>query len=49
MSVIPWKQAEIKRAPDNNLLELTDAFPMTLEELQKTMDPSKYVGRGQVR
>ena len=33
---------------DNNLLELIaadDAFPMTLEELQKTMDPSKYVGR----
>ena len=33
---------------DNNLLELIaedDAFPMTLEELQKTMDPGKYVGR----
>ncbi len=33
---------------DNNLLELIaadDAFPMTLEELQKTMEPAKYVGR----
>lgn len=33
---------------DNNLLELIaedDEFPMTLEELQKTMDPSRYVGR----
>ncbi len=33
---------------DNNLLELIaadDEFPMTLEELQKTMDPTKYVGR----
>lgn len=33
---------------DNNLLELIaadPAFNMTLEELQKTMDPSKYTGR----
>ena len=33
---------------DNDLLELIaadDAFPMTLEELQGLMDPSKYVGR----
>lgn len=33
---------------DNNLLELIAAdseFNMTLEELQETMDPSKYVGR----
>ncbi len=33
---------------DNNLLELIandSAFNMTLEELQETMDPSKYVGR----
>ena len=33
---------------DNNLLELIaadPAFNLTLEELQKTMDPSKYVGR----
>ena len=35
-----------ERGLDNNLLELIaadDAFPMTLEELQKTMDPSKYL------
>ena len=33
---------------DNNLLELIaadPAFNLTLEELQKTMDPSKYTGR----
>ena len=33
---------------DNNLLELIasdEEFPMTLEELQKTMDPGRYVGR----
>ncbi len=33
---------------DNNLLELIaedDAFPMTLDELEKAMDPAKYVGR----
>ncbi len=33
---------------DNNLLELIaadPAFNMTLEDLQKTMDPSRYVGR----
>ncbi|WP_461812071.1 adenylosuccinate lyase [Faecalimonas sp.] len=33
---------------DNNLLELIAAdaaFNLTLEDLQKTMDPSKYVGR----
>lgn len=33
---------------DNNLLELIaadSAFGLTLEELQKTMEPSKYVGR----
>lgn len=33
---------------DNNLLELIaadPAFNMTLEELKKTMDPAKYVGR----
>ncbi|MDO4966243.1 MAG: adenylosuccinate lyase [Lachnospiraceae bacterium] len=37
-----------KKGLDNNLLELIaadDAFNMTLEELQKAMDPSKYVGR----
>lgn len=34
---------------DNNLLELIaedPAFNLTLEELQKTMNPAKYVGRG---
>ncbi len=33
-----------ERGLDNNLLELIaadDAFPMTLEELQKTMDPKQ--------
>ena len=33
---------------DNNLLELIaadEAFNMSLEDLQKTMDPAKYVGR----
>ena len=33
---------------ENNLLELIaadEAFPMTLEDLEKTMDPLKYVGR----
>lgn len=33
---------------DNNLLELIaadPAFNMTLEDLQKTMDPSRYIGR----
>ncbi|MCM1386328.1 MAG: adenylosuccinate lyase [Bacillus sp. (in: Bacteria)] len=37
-----------KEGKDNNLLELIaedDAFPMSLEELQETMEPSKYVGR----
>ena len=36
------------RGLDNNLLELIaadEAFPMSLEELQKTMEPSRYVGR----
>ena len=33
---------------ENNLLELIaadSAFNMTLEELQKSMEPSRYVGR----
>ncbi len=33
---------------DNNLLELIaadPAFGLTLDELKKTMDPSRYVGR----
>ena len=35
---------------ENNLLELIaqdPAFPMSLEELQKSMEPSRYVGRSQ--
>ena len=37
---------------DNNLLELIaadPAFNLTLEELEKTMDPSKYTGRASVQ
>ena len=37
-----------REGKDNNLLELIaedPAFNMSLEDLQKTMDPSKYVGR----
>jgi adenylosuccinate lyase len=37
---------------DNNLLELIaadPAFNLTLEELQKTMDPSRYTGRAAVQ
>ena len=37
---------------ENNLLELIaadPAFNLTLEELQKTMDPSKYTGRAEVQ
>ena len=37
---------------DNNLLELIaadPAFNMTLEDLQKTMDPAKYTGRASVQ
>ena len=46
----PWKQeSNVKeKGLDNNLLELIasdDAFNLSLEDLQKTMDPSKYVGR----
>lgn len=41
--------ANVKReGKENNLLELIaadPAFNMSLEDLQKTMDPSKYVGR----
>ena len=41
--------ANVKReGKDNNLLELIaedPAFNMSPEDLQKTMDPSKYVGR----
>lgn len=37
-----------KRGLDNNLLELIaadEAFQLSLEELQASMDPAKYVGR----
>ena len=37
---------------DNNLLELSaadPAFNLTLEELEKTMDPAKYTGRASVQ
>ena len=37
---------------ENNLLELIaadPAFNMSLEDLQKTMDPSKYTGRAEVQ
>ena len=41
--------ANVKReGKENNLLELIaadPAFNMSLEDLEKTMDPSKYVGR----
>lgn len=39
-----------ERGLDNNLLELIaedKAFNMTLDELKKTMDPSKYIGRSE--
>ncbi len=41
-----------KEGKENNLLTLIsedDAFGMTLEELQTTMDPSKYVGRAPIQ
>ena len=41
-----------KKGLDNNLLELIaadPAFNLSLEELQKTMDPAKYVGRAPVQ
>ena len=37
---------------DNNLLELIaadPAFNLTLEELEKSMDPAKYVGRAPIQ
>ncbi len=37
---------------ENNLLELIaadSAFGLTLEELQDTMDPAKYVGRSPIQ
>ena len=41
-----------KEGKENNLLELIaadPAFGMNLEDLQKTMDPSKYVGRAPIQ
>ena len=41
-----------ERGLDNNLLELIaadPAFGLTLDELKKTMEPSKYVGRAAVQ
>ena len=41
-----------QQGKDNNLLELIAADPefnLTLEELQKTMDPSRYVGRSPIQ
>ena len=37
---------------DNNLLELIaedEGFNMSLSDLQKTMDPAKYVGRAPIQ
>ena len=37
---------------DNNLLELIaadDSFPMTLEDLQSSMEPARYVGRAPIQ
>ena len=47
LSIEAGKNVKVE-GKDNNLLELIaadPAFNLTLEELQKTMDPSKYVGR----
>ena len=47
LSMEAGKQVKIE-GKENNLLELIaqdSAFNMSLEELQKTMDPSKYIGR----
>ena len=41
-----------QQGKDNNLLELIAADPefnLTLEELQKTMEPSRYVGRSPIQ
>ena len=50
----PWRQERMsrKKGKDNNLLELIAADPefnLTLEQLQATMEPSKYVGRAPVQ
>ena len=49
LSMIAGKNVK-EKGLDNNLLELIaadPAFNLTLEELQKTMDPSKYTGRSE--
>ena len=46
-----WKK-KCEEGKDNNLLELIAADPefnLTLEQLQATMEPSKYVGRAPVQ
>ena len=47
LSMEAGKNVKVKGL-DNNLLDLIardDAFPMTKEELESSMDPKKYVGR----
>ena len=49
-----WKQERNvkEKGLDNNLLELIaadPAFNLSVDELKKTMDPSKYVGRAPVQ
>jgi len=49
LSMIAGKNVK-EEGLDNNLLELIaadPAFNLTLEELQKTMEPSKYTGRSE--
>ena len=51
LSMEPGKNVKVE-GKENNLLELIaadPAFNMTLEDLQKTMDPSKYTGRAEVQ
>ena len=51
LSMEAGKNVKVK-GKENNLLELIaadPAFNMTLEDLQKTMDPSKYTGRAEVQ
>ena len=51
LSIEAGKNVKVE-GKENNLLELIaadPAFNMTLEDLQKTMDPSKYTGRAEVQ
>ena len=46
------RELSMEKGLDNNLLELIaadPAFNLSLEELQKTMDPAKYVGRAPIQ